>query len=85
MTVADRYENKDEPKTSKNVQWYLRVLKGRPGLSYQLVCKIVIGRKDAHFQVFQYRPVQLSYPKLENEVNIVDIKDYLYLLFWGKK
>ena len=30
--------------------------------------------------MFQYRPVQLSYPKLENEVNILDIKDYLYLL-----
>ena len=25
--------------------------------------------------MFQYRPVQLSYPKLENEVNILDIKD----------
>ena len=35
--------------------------------------------------MFQYRPVQLSYPKLENEVNILDIKDYLYLLvFWLK-
>ena len=26
--------------------------------------------------MFQYRPVQLSYPKLENEVNSLDIKDY---------
>ena len=35
--------------------------------------------------MFQYRPVQLSYPKLENEVNILDTKDYLYLLvFWVK-
>ena len=25
--------------------------------------------------MFQYRPVQLSYPKLENEVNILDFKD----------
>ena len=43
--------------------------------SCQLVCKIVIGKKDTNFQVFQYRPVQLSYPKLENEVNILDFKD----------
>ena len=63
----------------------IRVLKGRPGPSCQLVCKIVIARKDTHFQVFQYRPVQLSYPKLENEVNILDTKDDLYLLvFWVK-
>ena len=71
----DSNENKDEPKRSRNTQWYLRVLKGRPGPSCQLVCKIVIGKKDTNFQVFQYRPVQLSYPKLENEVNILDIKD----------
>ena len=71
----DSNENKDEPKTSKNIQWYLRVLKGRPGPSCQLVCKIVIGKNDTSFQVFQYPPVQLSYPKLENEVNILDIKD----------
>ena len=70
----DSNENKDEPKTSKNIQWYLRVLKGRQ-LVCQLVCKIVIGKNDTSFQVFQYRPVQLSYPKLENEVNILDIKD----------
>ena len=25
--------------------------------------------------MFQYRPVQLSYHKLENQVNILDIKD----------
>ena len=84
MTVADSNENKDEPKISKNIRWYLRLLKGRPGPTCQLVCKVVIGRKDTHFQVFQDRPVQLSYPKLENEVNILDIKDYLYLhvFFW---
>ena len=29
--------------------------------------------------MFQYRPVQLSYPKLENEINILDIKDNLAL------
>ena len=29
MTVADSNESKDEPKTSNNVQWYLRVLKAR--------------------------------------------------------
>ena len=69
----DSNENKGEPKRSKNTQWNLRVIKGRPGPSCQLVCKIVIARKDAHFQVFQYRPVQLSYPKLETEVNILDI------------
>ena len=79
----DSNENKDEPKRSKNTQWYLRVLKGPPGPSCQLVCKILIGKKDTHFQLFQYRPVQHSYLKLENEVNILDINDYLYLLvFW---
>ena len=31
MTVADSNESKDEPKTSNNVQWYLRVLKARRG------------------------------------------------------
>ena len=56
----DSNENKGEPKRSKNIQWNLRVIKGRPGPSCQLVCKIVIARKDTHFQVFQYRPVQLS-------------------------
>ena len=71
----DSNENKDEPKTSQNIQWYLWVLKSRPGPSCQLVCKIVIAKKDTNFQVFQYRPVQLSYPKLENEINILDIKD----------
>ena len=69
----DSNENKDEPKRSRNTQWYLRGKKGRPVPSCQLVCKIVIGKKDTNFQVFQYRPVQLSYPKLETEVNILDI------------
>ena len=70
---SNEIKNKDEPKSSINIQWYLRVIKGPPGSSCQLVCKIVIARKDTHFQVFQYRLVQLSYPKLETEVNILDI------------
>ena len=59
---SNEIKNKDEPKSSKNIQWYLTgtKLKGPPGPSCQLVCEIVIARKDTHFQVFQYRPVQLS-------------------------
>ena len=77
----DSNENKDEPKRSKNIQWNLRVIKGRPGPSCQLVCKICYSKKGHSFSSVS---VQLSYTKLENEVNIVDIKDYpaLSTCFW---
>ena len=32
---SNEIKNKDEPKSSKNIQWYLRVLKGPPGSSCQ--------------------------------------------------
>ena len=30
---SNEIKNKDEPKSSKNIQWFLRVLKGPPGPS----------------------------------------------------
>ena len=45
----DSNENKDEPKRSKNIRWNLRVIKGRPGPSCQLVCKICYSKKGHSF------------------------------------